>query len=101
MKNLIITSILTAASAIAAGASTPAWLEADSAAAIEARTRADFALTLKEGTAAIKRLHPEVSNTDIQDFIKRHFVEVIDIDGKPHMHVKSPRNLALLNPAMN
>lgn len=42
-----------------------------------------------------------MSDADIRGFIDRHYVEVLDIDGKPHMHVKSPRNLALLNPAMN
>ena len=100
MKHLFITA-LAAAAAMTAAAATPAWLEADSAAAIEARTRADFPLTLKEGARQIKRLHPGVTDADIRDFIARGYVEVLDFDGQPRMHGKSPRNLGLVNPAMN
>lgn len=84
-----------------AAAAAPAWLEADSAAAIEARTRADFSLSLKDGIKAIKRMHPEVSDAQIRDFIERGYVEVREFDGKQRMHSKSPRNLGLVNPAMN
>lgn len=101
MKNIILATVITAISAITAGAAAPMWLEPDSAPAIEARTRADFGLSLKEGSAAIKQLHPDVTDADIRKFIEKRYVEVADIDGKPHMHTKSPRNLKLLNPDMN
>lgn len=103
MRNTLLAASIAfaAATGAAAPADSPSWLESDSAAAIEARTRADFALTLKEGTRRIRELHPGVSDADIRRFIERRYVEILDIDGRPHMHVKSPRNLALLNPDMN
>ena len=85
----------------AAWAATPSWLEADSAAAIEARTRADFGLTLEEGIKAVKKLHPGITDAQIKDYIDRGYLEVREIDGRKRMHVKSPKNLALVNPMMN
>lgn len=99
-RPLIIAAAL-AATSLCADAAMPVWLESDSAAAIEARTRADFSLTLKEGCKAIRQLHPGVTDADIRDFIKRGYVETRTIDGREYMHTKSPRNLALVNPAMN
>lgn len=58
MRNTIIAAI-TALAATGASAATPVWLESDSAAAIDARTRADFALTLKDGCKRIRQLHRE------------------------------------------
>lgn len=101
MKRLIITTAIALAGAVTAQAASPAWLEADSAAAITARTRADFGLTLKEGVKQIKRLHPGVTDADIRDFISRGYIEVMDFDGQTRMHTKSPRNLGLVNPGMN
>jgi len=95
---LATTAIFAAASGFAAD---PSWLEADSAAAIEARTRADFALTLKDGIKEIKHMYPGTTDADIRDYIRRGYVEVRDIDGRERMHKKSPRNLGLVNPAMN
>ena len=102
---LLKTAITLSAAAIltgsAAAADTPVWLEADSAAAIASRLKSDFSLTMPEATEMIKKLHPEVSDADIREFVDRHYVETRVIDGVEYMHRKSPRNLALLNPAMN
>ena len=80
---------------------TPAWLEADSAKAVASRLRADFTLTLAEAAEQIRTMHPEVSDADIDEFIEKHYIEVKTIDDTLRVHRKSPRNLKLLNPAMN
>lgn len=101
MKNAIFPAIIAIASSVTAAGAPPAWLENDSAAAIEARTRADFSLTLKEGKKRVRQLHPGITDADINRFIAKRYLEVRDIDGQKRMHVKSPRNLALVNPDMN
>ncbi len=76
----------------------PAWLEADSAAAIKARTIADFSLSRDEILAAIRDRHPDVTDNMLDTFINRHFIEAMMIDGRQMFHRKSPGNLDLLNP---
>ena len=101
LKTAITLSAVAILTGSAAAADTPVWLEADSAAAIASRLKSDFSLTMPEAIGMIKKLHPEVSDADIREFVDRHYVETRVIDGVEYMHRKSPRNLALLNPAMN
>ena len=101
LKTAITLSAAAMFTGAVAAADTPVWLEADSAAAIASRLKSDFSLTMPEATEMIKKLHPEVSDADIREFVDRHYVETRVIDGVEYMHRKSPRNLALLNPAMN
>ncbi len=79
----------------------PVWLESDSAAAIASRVRSDFSLTFDEALEAVRKDHPEVSEQDVRDFIALHYMEAQVIDDTLRIHRKSPRNLKLLNPAMN
>lgn len=76
----------------------PAWFETDSAAAIAARTAADFTLSREEILAAIQERHPEATEASIDTFLDRHYIEAMTIDGVQRFHRKSPRNLDLLNP---
>lgn len=101
LKTAIAISAAAMFSGLTAVADSPVWLEADSAAAIKARLKSDFSLTMPEATEKIKQLHPEVCDDDIRRFVENHYVETRVIDGVEYMHRKSPRNLALLNPAMN
>ncbi len=75
----------------------PVWLENDSLAAIESRTRSDFSLTMEQAQQQIKELYPNVTNEDIERFISQKALEVKVIDGQRMMHRKSPRNLKLLS----
>jgi len=79
----------------------PDWLESDSASAVEKRLRADFPLSLEDAAAEIKALYPDVTDSDIDSFITRRYVETRLIDGTVRVHRKSPRNIARLNPDMN
>ena len=76
MKNAILPAIIAIASSVTAAGAPPAWLENDSAAAIEARTRADFSLTLKEGSKRVRQLHPGITDADINRFIAKRYLEV-------------------------
>lgn len=80
---------------------TPTWLETDSAAAIEARIKADFTLTRPEFLARVQASYPEVSDADLDVFLLNHYVEAMEIDGEQRFHRKSVRNLNLLNPDFN
>lgn len=75
------------------------WLERDSAAAIDARTRADFPLTRTALLDKLRAGHPDMSDADIDTFVARHYLEAMTIDGEQRFHRKSVRNLHLLNPA--
>lgn len=76
----------------------PLWLESDSAAAIDSRTRADFSLSRAEMLAAVREQHPEVDEAMLDTFVAHHYVEALTFDGEQRFHRKSPRNLNLLNP---
>lgn len=79
----------------------PAWIESDSAAAIAARTRADFTLTLDEALAAVREKLPDATEQDLRDFIALRYMEAMVFDDTLRIHRKSPRNLFLLNPELN
>ncbi len=50
-----------------------AWLEQDSAAAIAARTRADFSLSREALFEKLKQEHPDLREADIDTFVTRHY----------------------------
>ena len=84
------------------GLENPSWLEVDSAAAIRARTVADFPLTREELLAEIVKTHPEVTDADIDTFLARRYLEAITLDdGSLRFFRKSMRNLNLLHPDYN
>lgn len=85
----------------AANPAAPVWLEADSAAAIKSRLLSDFSLTFDEAAAIIREDYPELSDSDIREFARKHYIETKTIDDTVRVHRKSPRNLKLLNPDMN
>ncbi|MDE5594715.1 MAG: transglutaminase domain-containing protein [Muribaculaceae bacterium] len=80
---------------------TPAWLEADSAAAIQSRLESDFSLTFDSAARLVREKHPELSDSDIMDMISKKYMEAKTINGELRFHRKSPRNLNLLCPAYN
>lgn len=82
-------------------AEVPVWLETDSAAAIEARTAADFSLSTEEVLEAIRRDHPEVTEAMLDSFAAAHYVERRMQDGEMRYFRKTARNLGLLCPAYN
>lgn len=98
-KKLLIGTLL--ASAATANAATPQWLEADSAAAIAARTRADFPYTVDEFMAVARERYPDLTAQQLDRFIANKYVETLVIDDTLRVFRKALRNMALLNPAMN
>ncbi len=116
MKKYLILALVIAAGSFAAwkisehasdiradlGLENPSWLEVDSAAAIRARTVADFPLTREELLAEIVKTHPEVTDADIDTFLARRYLEAITLDdGSLRFFRKSMRNLNLLHPDYN
>lgn len=79
----------------------PVWLEADSAAAIESRTRADFPMTKEEAYEVLKKDYPDLTPEQLDDYIKLKYVETLKINDTLRVHRKAPRNLKLLNPEMS
>ncbi len=59
----------------AANPAAPVWLEADSAAAIKSRLLSDFSLTFDEAAAIIREDYPELSDSDIREFARKHYIE--------------------------
>ncbi len=99
MKNTIIAGIaaLTALGASAA----PSWLEADSAAAIDSRTRADFPLTIAQFRAQLAESYPQLDDDSIvADYIAKKYIETREIDGERRVFRKALRNLPLLAPGL-
>lgn len=77
------------------------WIESDSLEAINARIAADFPLSRAEVLEAIQQKHPEVTDTDIDTFVARHYIEATVANGEQRFHRKAARNIELLNPAYN
>lgn len=88
-------------SSAAANPAVPVWLETDSAAAIKSRLLSDFSLSFDDAVAMIRDDYPELSDSDIREFVRKHYIETKTIDGDLRVHRKSLRNLKLLNPDMN
>ena len=99
-KRHIIAAIALATLAATSYASSPVWLEADSAEAIRSRMANDFSLTLEQGRQAInKRYGTDYTLDDMRRLAQKHYIEVMTIDGQERMHRKSVGNLDLLDPA--
>ncbi|MDE7426542.1 MAG: transglutaminase-like domain-containing protein [Muribaculaceae bacterium] len=81
-----------------ASAAPQAWLEADSAQAIHRRTVADFPYTVAEVTEILRSDIPELTDSMVQDWIAKRYIETLDIDGQLRVHRKAPRNVKLLSP---
>jgi len=101
-------SLLFAAAVLAQSCSTghapataPAWLETDSAAAIDARTRADFPYTLAEFEATVAERYPGYTSGQIQAAIDARYIETMVIDDTLRVFRKALRNMGLLDPALN
>ena len=98
-KRHIIAAIALSMLSAASYASVPAWLEADSAQAIQRRIAADFSMTLEQGRQAVnKQYGTDYSLDDMRGLARKHYIEVMTIDGQERMHRKSVRNLGLLDP---
>lgn len=76
----------------------PAWLEADSSAAIEARIARDFNISREQLLTLIQEKYPDVTDSDIDRFLNERYLEAKVIDGKQMFFRKSLRNLGILNP---
>lgn len=79
----------------------PAWLETDSAEAIHQRLLRDFPDCYEVGAAKLIDAYPGMTVDSICDFVDKHYVEVMEVDGERRMFRKAARNLALLNPNLN
>jgi len=91
MKNLI--AILTLSiSALYASASVPNWYETDSAEAVKARIARDFPHSISEA----KVLFPDLSDAEINRYIKNRQIETLKINDSLFIHRKAQRNLPLL-----
>ena len=105
--------ILLAASAIALAApvyAAPAakkqaanpWIENDAQAAINARTARDFSITPAEAVKQInERYGLKLTEDSLDEYARKHYIEMMDIDGQKRVYRKSVRNLGLLHPALN
>lgn len=81
--------------------SAPEWLESDSAAAIEKRTRRDFPFTVDEFYKMVKAENPGYTRAQLDADIKAKRVETKDIDGKKYVFRKALRNMKLLAAAQD
>lgn len=78
----------------------PAWLEADSAAAIKSRLLSDFSLTWQDGINQFGERYG-IDETTLSEWEKKHYIETKTIDGVKRIHRKSLGNAKLLNPKLN
>lgn len=91
MKKLI--SILALSISVStAGASVPTWFETDSASAVKARTLRDFPHKLSDA----RTLFPDLSQKDIDKYVKQKLIETLVIDDTVRIHRKAKGNLPLL-----
>ena len=96
LKQLLI--LATACTATAAGATVPSWLEADSAAAIASRTRADFPWTVDAFYEIAVKDEPSLTRDELQRRIDRKYVETLRFGDTVRVFRKSLRNMRLLDP---
>ncbi len=100
LKHILLSSIL-ATAALAAPAAAPRWYEADSAAAIASRTRADFPYTVDEFFEIVHRADSTLTRDSLNRLIERKYVETLSFDGQPRVFRKALRNMRLTNPAVS
>lgn len=93
---LFAVSTLLASGSVSASAKVV--FEADSAAAIESRTRADFPYTVDQAMKLMQKQHPEINTDSMQSFLKNHYIEGKMFDGNMMIHRKAPKNINLLHP---
>lgn len=75
----------------------PEWLEADSVLAIKQRINSDFSLSLDQAKTKLHELYPEITDGDIDRYIREKKMEVRLIGNEYKVHRKSPSNLKLLS----
>ena len=94
---------LLCAAALTASASTPVWLEADSAAAIEARTRADFPYTTDQFLEMARQKYPDFTRDTLDRYIDLKYVETHPFgpDGELRVFKKAMGNMALMSPYLH
>lgn len=93
--------IFAACTALTASAA-PTWLEADSAQAIAARTRADFPFTLAEFAAAAAEKYPQYADSArFQRAVQQRYIETMAFGDTVRVFRKGLRNLGLLDPELN
>lgn len=105
MKHLLLTALGAALLCGCAShpdpAPAPAWLEADSVAAIDARIRADFPYTVAQFAAILAERYPDYDSARLAQAIDRRYVETMVIDDTLRVFRKALRNIGLLDPALN
>lgn len=104
LRNIFITLAAAAALQAAAatpGATEPAWLERDSAAAIAARTLSDFTLSLQQGRQAVRQAYPQLTEADIDQAIANRWLETKQFGSETRVFRKAVKNLALLHPKLH
>lgn len=97
-----VTALIAAAAAATATADVPPWFETDSATAIHARLLSDFSLTMDQARRQINdRYGLDLDSAAMRSLADRRLIETRMIDSQERVHRKSPRNLGLLDPALN
>lgn len=103
MRKMRFTSlilILFAALPVVAGG--PSWLEADSAAAVRNRLRADFPYTFGEFVRDASARYPQYADPElVKRAVKDKYIETMMIDDTLRVFRKAVRNLGLLDPRLN
>lgn len=94
LKSIICISLVTICATLSSHGAKPAWLEPDSAYAISYRLHRDFPYDIND----IKRLVPELSEQEINDFIEKGYIESYMFGDSMYFHKKAPRNYKLLAP---
>ena len=72
-------------------------IEIDSIKQIMARIYADFSLSSVEGRAKIKEMVPYATDSLIEEWISKRYIETIEINGQDMWFRKSVRNLRLID----
>lgn len=76
----------------------PQWLENDSSAAINHRIEGDFNLTVENASKELKNRYPQLTDSDIKNYIAKRYIETLTVDGEMRVHRKTTRNFGLLCP---
>lgn len=102
LKQLLILAsavgVCACSSTPAAVSDAPGWLEADSAAAIASRTRADFPWTVDEFYEMALRDEPSLTREELQRRIDHRYVETLAFGDTVRVFRKALRNMRLLDP---
>ncbi len=99
-KILSVSIITIYSSSCALNEATPIWLEQNTEMAIKQRIISDFSLTIPQAKDKLVELYPNITESDIDNYIANKYLEVMEINGELRMHRKSPGNLKLLCPEL-